>query len=442
MIINRMDEEKVPANNPQYEKAVSKQSTIKLELLQAARETFMCLYYPTKTGLIKADFFMEFTDNNYNGEKQIKNVLLQRQKFTEEISGDKFRDKCEKRLFTQKEMRWNDVKERDATNPEWQWHHPKALDDLKNDMLKKAIWRENGGYIAKPPFPKEKTEVVYQKIRRDDETGEVILKLLPKYGDRVYYEIGGSATTASNIVENLNEFKTKELKVSFLCIDSTGEHETGEPVEFKNEIIVKYRIFDKGDKKVVELRAAPVVPIRFTTDGSNPKEHGGLYDSEIIVPQNATYVLAVAEEKDIFSDVLNIKIEKTSGQTWSVDKLKPLKLYKRCITSDTPETYKELGLMKKHKATISDVSVTLYKLDESNKENGWVQLMIDSGTQVDIGILEKSIDSLRSNLANESDVNINLEYNMAKFETGQNFLDWIAEKKKVLKDFKEQEIVQ
>jgi hypothetical protein len=442
VIISRMDEEKVPANNPQYEKAVSKQSTIKLELLQAARETFMSLYYPSKTGLIKADFFMEFTDNNYNGEKQIKNVLLQRQKFTEEISGDKFKDKCEKRLFTQKEMRWNDVKERAATNPEWQWHHPKALDDLKNDMLKKAIWRENGGYIEKPPFPKEKTEVIFQKLRRDDETGEVTLRLLPKYGDRVHYEIGGIASTASNIVENLNEFKTNELKVSFLCIDTSGEHETGEPVEFKNDISVKYRIFDKGDDKVVELRAAPNVPIKYTTDGSNPKEHGGLYDSEIIVPKNATFVLAVAEENDLFSDVLNIKIEKTSEQTRSVDKQKPLKLYKRCMTSDTSETYKELSLMQKHKATISDVSVTLYKLDENNKEKGWVQLMVDSGTQVDISELEKSIDSVRSNLANEIDVNINLEYNMAKFETGQNFLDWVAEKKKVLKDFKEQEIVQ
>ena len=99
---------------------------------------------------------MEFRDNNYNGEKQVKDLLLQRQKFTEDVTGDTFRKKCEDRLFTQKEMRWIDVKERAATNPVWQWHIPRALDDLKDEMLKKDMWRENGGYIEKPPFPKEK----------------------------------------------------------------------------------------------------------------------------------------------------------------------------------------------------------------------------------------------------------------------------------------------
>lgn len=442
VIIGRMDEEKVPANNPQYQKAIDKQAKVKLELLQAARETFMCLYYPTKNGMIKADFFMEFTDNNYNGEKQVRDVLMQRQKFTEEISGDKFKDKCEKRLFTQKEMRWTDIKERAATNPEWQWHHPRALDDLMSDMLKKSVWRENGGYIEKGPFPKEKTEVLCQEIRRNDETGEVTLKLMPKYGDKVHYEIGSVATSASSVIENISEFKTRELKISFLCIDSKGEHETGDAIEWKNKITVKYRVYDKGDDKVVELRAAPTVPVKYTTDGSNPKEHGGIYDTEIVVPKNATYVLAIAEAEGLYSDQLSIKIDRTSGQTLTIDKQKALKLYKRCMTSDTAETYKELALLSKHKANISDVIVTLYKMDGDGGDKGWVQLMVDSGTKVEIEKIEKSIDDIRTTFASEGSVNVNLEYNVAKFETGQNFLDWVAEKKKVLKDFKEQEIIQ
>jgi hypothetical protein len=210
---------------------------------------------------------MEFTGNEYNREKQIRDVLIQRQKFTENITDETFGKKCEDRLFTQKEMRWSDVKERAATNPLWQWHKMNALDFLKDDMLKKNIWRENGGYIEKPPFPKEKTQVQVQELRRDDENGEATLKLIPKYGDKVYYEVGGGATEASSPVENLNEFKTKELKLSFLCVDSKGEHETGEPVEWKNKITIKYRVYDKGDNKMVELISAPHVPIKYTTDG-------------------------------------------------------------------------------------------------------------------------------------------------------------------------------
>lgn len=441
-IIARMEEEKTPANNPQYQKASDKRDRIKLDLLQAARETFVQLYYPAKNGLIKADFFMEFTGNDYNGEKQIRDVLLQRQKFTTDVTDETFRKKCEDRLFTQKEMRWSDVKDRAATNPAWQWHLPRALDDLKDDMLKKGIWREHGGYIEKPPFPKEKTKVLIQELRRDDSTGEVTLKLIPQYGDRVHYEIGGPATTASSLVENLNEFKTRELKLSFLCVDSTGEHETGDPVEWQNKITLKYRVFDRGDDKVVELLSAPATTIKYTTDGSNPKEYGGICDGEIIVPKDSAFVLAVAEAQDIYSETIQIKIDRAKGSSITIDKNKPLKLYKRCKTSDTAETYQELGLLKKHGAELSDVIVTLYKVDDGGGEKGWIELTVDSFLKVEIERLENSIDAVRNNFMAEGKVNISLEYGTARFATGQNFLDWVAAKKKSLQDFKEQEIVQ
>lgn len=441
-IISRMEEEKVPANNPQYQKALEKRDRVKLELLQAARETFVQLHYPAKTGLLKADFFMEFMGNDYNGEKQIRDVLLQRQKFTEHVTDETFRKKCEDRLFTQKEMRWSDVKERAATNPAWQWHLPRALDDLKDEMLKKDIWREHGGYIEKPPFPKEKTGVLIQELRRDDDTGEVTLKIIPQYGDKVYYEIGAPATTASNLVENLSEFKTSELKLWFLCVDSKGEHETGEPVEWKNKITVKYRVYDRGEDKVVELKSAPPVSIRYTTDGSNPKEYGGIYEGEIVVPKNSTYVLAVAEAQGIYSDALQIKIDRAKGETITIDKEKPLKLYKRCKTNDTAETYQELGVLKKHNVQLSDVIVTFYRVDDNNSHKGWVELTVDSSMKVEIEKLENSMDNVRNNFMNEGKVNISLEYGIARFDTGQDFLDWVAEKKKALKDFREQEIVQ
>ncbi len=441
-IIARMEEEKTPANNPQYQKALEKRDRIKLELLQAARETFVQLYYPAKTGLLKADFFMEFTGNDYNGEKQIRDVLLQRQKFTTDVADDTFRKKCEDRLFTQKEMRWSDVKDRAATNPAWQWHLPRALDDLKDDMLKKGIWREHGGYIEKPPFPKEKTKVLVQELRRDDTTGEVTLKLIPQYGDRVHYEIGAPATAASNLVENLNEFKTREMKLSFLCVDSTGEHETGDPVEWQNKITLKYRVFDRGEDKVVELLSAPPVTIKYTTDGSNPKEYGGIYDEEIIVPKNCTFVLAVAEAQGIYSDTIQVKIDRAKGTSIAIDKNKPLKLYKRCKTNDTAETYQELGLLKKHGAELSDVIVTFYRVDDGGGEKGWIELTVDSSLKVDIERLENSMDAVRSNFLSEGKVNISLEYGITRFATGQDFLDWVAAKKKSLQDFKEQEIVQ
>ncbi|MFS0598603.1 DUF499 domain-containing protein [Peribacillus frigoritolerans] len=442
VIIGRMEEEKTPANNPQYQKAIEKSHKIKLEILQASRETFVNLYYPAKNGLMKADFFMQFSGNDYNGEKQIRDVLLQRQKFIEDITSDTFRKKCEDRLFTQKEMRWTDVKDRSATNPAWQWHKPNALDFLKDSMLSKQVWRENGGYIEKPPFPKEKTNVQIQEIRWDNETDEVMLKITPKYGDKVYVEVGGVATPASQLVENLNEFKTSDIRLSFLCVDSTNEHETGEPIDWKNRISLKYRVLDRGDYKILELQSSPHANIKYTTDGSNPKENGGVYNSEFTVPKNTTYVLAIAEAEGIYSEQISIKIDWDPDKKFEIDKQKKISIYKQVKTSDTAETYQQLGLLKKHKALIKDVIVTFFKTDEQHNDNGWLELNIDLKTSVNIEKLENSMASIRESFLEDSTVNINLEYGIAVFEKGQSFIDWMTESKKSLTDFNEQEIVQ
>ena len=49
---------------------------------------------------------MNFTNNKYNGEMQIRDTLKSRQKFTEDILSDAFRKKCEQRLFTLPSMQW------------------------------------------------------------------------------------------------------------------------------------------------------------------------------------------------------------------------------------------------------------------------------------------------------------------------------------------------
>lgn len=440
-IIKRMEEDRVPEKDPQYQKALEQRDKIKLRLLQAARETFMQLHYPVKQGLVKADFFMEFINNEYNGEKQIKDLLTQRQKFTTDVTSDTFRKKCEDRLFTQKEMRWKDIKERAATNPEWQWHIPRALDDLKDDSLKKGFWREHGGYIEKPPFPKEKTTVKIKQVYRDDDTGEAILKIIPQYGDKVYYEIGAPATTASNQVDNLNEFKTKELKLYFLCVDSKGEHETGDPVEWKNEITLKYNLYDKGDNKVIELISAPPATIKYTTDGSNPKEYGGIYEGEVIVPRNCTFVQAIAEAQGIYSKVLQVRVDREIDGVAGIDPKAPLTLVlkKRSKTNDTTETYQEIGLFKKYNAQLADVTVTFYRVGD---DKGWVELTFDSSIRVDLEKLENSMSSVRDNFLGEGKVNISLEYAQAFFKTGQDFLDWVAAKKMSLRNFKSGEITQ
>ena len=56
-----------------------------------------------------------------------------------------------------------DVKGRAATNPAWQWYHPKSLDNLKDKLISQDVWREVSGYIDKEPVRDEKTTVNIKK---------------------------------------------------------------------------------------------------------------------------------------------------------------------------------------------------------------------------------------------------------------------------------------
>ena len=69
-------------------------------------------------------------------------------------------------------------------------------------MLEREVWVDEGGAINTQPPPPE-TSVGIKEISRDEDTGEVTLKISPIYGNEVRYEIGDrEPTTASSSVGN------------------------------------------------------------------------------------------------------------------------------------------------------------------------------------------------------------------------------------------------
>src|SRR6266404_1931536 len=144
-IIGEMEADKVPTTDPQFKQADELLDRLLGQFLSAVKETFSTLYYPTRQGttdvLNAADFLMKFESNNYNGEEQVLQVLKDKQKYTEDVSGDTFRKKVEARIFTTPVMLWSEIKKRAAINPQWQWHRKDALDALKDDLVHKEVWR-------------------------------------------------------------------------------------------------------------------------------------------------------------------------------------------------------------------------------------------------------------------------------------------------------------
>ncbi len=430
-IIGEMHEEGVADGDAQMQQA--RETLLPRFLAQfhsAVRETFTTLYYPTRARLAKVDFLMEFKENHYDGEEQVRDALAGKQKYTTDVTSDVYRQKIEARLFTQQSMPWSEIERRAATSPGWQWHRPDALTRMKADCIHKDLWREEGNYVNRGPFPKPATTVRVKELSRDDGTGVAKLRLTPVNADMLYADYGGPATTASMKLDG-RDFETSELRVSFLAVDSSGEHETGEPVEWPNRVTLQSREYMEGDERMMEIRAAPAVPIRYSTDGSDPKVAGGAYDGPFAVPSGARLILAVAEKDGIVSDVHRREIaekpavkpiDKTSPAAWSP--------HGGCEFSSTRTAYGFVTRLKKHVGSASGLRLSAH----SDGSGQWSELSLHGDIALDGETIERAVEHLRELVA---DGEVSIEAKRIHFDTGQRFLDYVAE---IKADFRREDV--
>ncbi|CRI65300.1 conserved hypothetical protein [Thiocapsa sp. KS1] len=422
-IIDELKSEGTPDNDPQLMQARDLLDRIQNQFGSALRETFSTLYYPSAQRLMSADFPMEFTANRYDGEDQVIRTLKAKMKYTDDVTGETFVKKVEARLFTQKAMPWNEIKRRAATNPAWQWHRADALEKLKAECVHQDTWREDGGYVEKGPFPQPATQVKLQELLRDDDTGRVKLRATPLNGDTIYVEIGAPATTASQRLSG-RDYETAEMVVSFLAVDSTGQHETGEPLTWHNRITIKSRVYDHGADKVVELRTAPPAPLRYTTDGSDPKLAGGAYNEPVVLPAGTRFVLAVAEDKGTPSEVHQVAvnwdrpidtkpIDTNAPVTWTPVS-HPEKVFR---FNTTQAAYGFIERLKKHAGKASAQRIAVL-------DGRWADLQLADDLLLDSEQIRATVEHLRG-LVSEGEVTI--EAAALWFPTGQQLLDYVHE---------------
>ncbi len=363
-IIQEFKQEKIPETDLQFKDAIELKDQYYHNFYSATRETFNKLYYPTKDRLYDTDISMNFTENNFIAEEQIRKTLEQKQKFTLDIDSDTFRLKCEARLFTSQEMEWTEIKKRAAMQDVWSWHRPDALDRLKDRMIRQQIWRENGRFINKGPFPKPTTGIVLEEIYRNEDTGSVRLNLRATNGDTIYYDYGADPTEQSQKVIDLSSFETADLNVKFLCVDSKGEHPKGEIVHWKNKIKLKYQVTKQGNSSLITLKAIPSGKIRYTTDGSSPKEFGGNYESTFPITRKCR-ILSYAEKDGIVSDILSFDVDPEGKTDAHIDRDRPLIWNKRHDLNSTGEVYEFLQKLGSLHVEISKLRLRIQTQDQA-----------------------------------------------------------------------------
>jgi hypothetical protein len=88
----------------------------------------------------------------------------------------------------------------------------------------------------------------------------------------------------------------------FLVMDPSGQYETGEVVTWSNKLVLRNRLTEQDGKRTVELLAAPTGEIRYTRDGSEPRE-GILYDGPVDIGDGEVLLRAFAEASGLETKV-------------------------------------------------------------------------------------------------------------------------------------------
>ena len=422
LIVQEFDKEGRKPTDPQYQDAVGIETKTRGNFYQACRETFQTIHYPTKNGLSHLDLELKYVANSYEGEQQIVAALAEAYKYTEETGADTtLPRRVEEKLWPaeQKEVAWSDIKRRVATDPSWIWCHPRALDDLKQEMVKRDLWRDLGnGYLLRGPFPKPATSVTVQELPGVSETDEVTLRVKPLHADTVYMGESGTATTGSQRLENLT-FRTSALVLSFLAVDSKKEHETGEAFTWKNRIVLKQRLYQSGSERMCELKAYPRGDIRYTVDGSSPTTSGQVYQEPFAIPSGTRVILAVATAEGITSDQLRIDVPQgTKPVEVNVDPNRPA-TWKRAQKRDsTTEVYQWLELAVKLHARVSGVALAIAK------DHHWAELRADEE-------LFQAAEKLRDQAGLLAEIvpggNLSLDTASLQFDRGQDLIDLVAD---------------
>jgi len=237
----------------------------------------------------------------FEGELQIEKTLISdplKLYLDIDKNFDPIRDKAQDLLWpeNQDEARWSDVEERYSEQAGMFWLPPKGLDSLKFNACSRGLWEDLGnGYLTKKP-KKKKTSVQIVTESEPTDNGEVRLRVNAQNAGpapRIHFAEDNPVTEASAQIQD-NLMTTKALRVNFLVVDPSGQFETGDVVKWSNKLTLRNFLEEKNGKRVVSLLVAPVGKIRYTLDGSEPRE-GISYEKPVEISDGEVILRAFAD---------------------------------------------------------------------------------------------------------------------------------------------------
>lgn len=291
------------AADPQRQEAESQETALEGKFYYACRETFQTLRYPTGEGLLEVALDPHYTESKFSGEQAVVDQLTNQYKYVADTGAEgRLRSLVEAKLWPAglSEIRWADLLQRAASNPAWTFTHPRALESLRDEMVKRDLWRLAGDFVQRGPFEVPPPTVDIQEMSRDEITGKARLRIRVSHGDAVVWSESAPPTDVSPRLDNY-ELETIRPRLWFRALDTKDSSRVGLVREWTARVTIKYKLLTVGNIRRCELQALPGGSISYTTNGSSPKSSGIRYDGPFEVPKSARMVLAIADFEGVLS---------------------------------------------------------------------------------------------------------------------------------------------
>ena len=275
----------------------------------------------------------------FDGEEQIEKTLVSHPlKLYLDVEREfgAIREKAEDLLWpeSQDETRWSDAADRYAEQPGMPWLPPRGLDALKTIACNRGVWEGGGGgdlrtgYVTKKPQRKQTSAQIVRESEPDDE-GRVRLQVNPMNAGptpRIHYAEGSTVSESSPLLTE-NPLSTTALRIAFLVVDRSGQFETGEPDVWENRLVLRNQLHEEGEERRIELFVAPRGEIRYTLDGSEPRE-GTPYEGLIAVNDDEVVLRAFATEDGLESKE-DFRFPAKGREGVDIDEARPARMVSR-----------------------------------------------------------------------------------------------------------------
>jgi hypothetical protein len=420
----------LPTNDPQWSALDALRDRVGLQFNAALKEAFDQIVYPSINSAVRATGIDLAFAGNQNGEATLRKTLEGAQKFTTKIDDDSFRSRAEARLFGSSDTKvvlWSDFKRAAAVNTNWPLHKISALDDLKAECLRRGLWREEGNYIRRGPFPPPSPEVIIRELSvQEEEPGYTYLKIEPLRAPNLVYETGDAdPTKASSPVPTPTRFEATGLRYRFMAFDPEDLVQASPVKEWTAKLRLKYQLHNRGNHYEVELLALPKansISIRYTTDGSSPTGTGSAkYDGAFRVPDTCRIVcaMAVCSDYNLASDILRIPIPQKGQERPPIDLMKPARWTQQSKLDDAAMVWDFIQRLEKATG-IKGHDISLTAESEDGLQNIEYSGALDEG--YDAAVMKNIAERLQAIVSSGS---LRMTVGSLTFASGQLLLDWL-----------------